>query len=118
MKAERILRLLGLAGRPSPPDLPEPAWAEVLANQDERQAASGYWRGITVAMDRKPAASNAHAILRLVVAYIVHDRASAAVMRSREVDERAWAVQVTASQLAAQLERDLGILPRGRGLPS
>lgn len=111
MQTERIRRLLGLAG---PPDaLPEPAWAEVLANPDERQAASHYWREATAAMRAsgtlKPA--NAHAALRLVAAYLIFDRVSAVNMRGSQIDVQAWSVQLEVSRLASQIEGDLGIAP-------
>jgi hypothetical protein len=121
---EDVMKMISLFRRfgPSQHDLVEPSWDEVLSNADERQAAAGYWQGVTAAMGDKRAIrpASAHAILRLVVAYVVFDRASAAVMRSGAVDERAWGVQVAASQLAAQIERDLGLSPcrHDRSFPS
>jgi hypothetical protein len=103
-------------GRERRRDVPQPSWSEVLASADEQAAASAYWQGIDAALGRRGIDKvRAHAALRLVVAYVVCDRASAAVMRSAAVDAQAWPVQVAASQLAAQLERDLG-LTAGRHL--
>jgi hypothetical protein len=98
-------------------DLTEPSWDEVLINPDERQAASSYWQQVTAALrsNRTLDPVRSHAVLRLVVAYIVCDRASAAVMRAGSpVDTHAWAVQLAASQLAGQIESDLGLSPRRR----
>jgi phage terminase small subunit len=98
-------------------ELPEPAWSEVLSNADEHRAAAGYWRSVATALQARGNIDpvNCHAILRLVVAYIVCDRASADVMRSgAPVDVQAWNVQLAASQLAGQIESDLGLSPRRR----
>jgi hypothetical protein len=103
-------------------DLTEPSWEEVLASADEQQSAAGYWREVTAALraNRTLEPVHNHAVLRLVVAYIVCDRASAAVMRSgAPVDVQAWEVQARASQLASQIEGELGLSPRrhDRGFP-
>jgi hypothetical protein len=95
-------------------ELPDPSWGEVLANEDERQNAAEYWREVTSAMRRsgnlKPA--NAHAVLRLVTAYLIFDRVSAVNMRGGQIDVQAWDIQARASQLASQIEGDLGLSPR------
>jgi hypothetical protein len=96
-------------------DLTEPSWNEVLASADEQQSATGYWRDVTAALRANGTLGPVlnHAILRLVVAYVVCDRASAAVMRGGvPVDVQAWSVQLAASQLAGQIEVDLGLSPR------
>jgi hypothetical protein len=109
MKMVSVFRRFGA----SQPDLDEPSWDEVLSNADERQAAAGYWREATSAMRRggnlKPA--NAHAVLRLVTAYLIFDRVSAVNMRGGQIDVQAWDVQARASQLASQIEGDLGLSP-------
>jgi hypothetical protein len=91
--------------RQRPADLPEPSWDEVLTSPDERQAAAGYWRDAT---------ASSHAVLRLVTAYLVFDRVSAVNMRGGQIDVQAWNVQLAASQLAGQIEGDLGLSPRRR----
>jgi hypothetical protein len=108
------MRRLWTFGR-EPAPLPEPSWDEVLTSPDERQSAAGYWRDATAAMraNRTLDPIHSHAVLRLVVAYIVCDRASAAVLRSgAPVDVQAWTVQQAASQLAGQIESDLGLSTR------
>jgi hypothetical protein len=104
-----------LFGSSRPMELPDPSWDEVLSSSDERQSAAGYWREATAAMraSRTLDPVHSHAVLRLVVAYIVCDRASAAVMRGGSpVDVQAWNVQREAAQLAGQIEGDLGLSPR------
>jgi hypothetical protein len=96
-------------------ELVEPSWDEVLVSPDERQSATGYWREVIAALRANGTLEPVrnHAVLRLVVAYIVCDRASAAVMRSgAPVDVQAWSVHLAASQLAGQIEGDLGLSPR------
>jgi hypothetical protein len=70
--------------------------------------------GLTTAMRNsgklKPA--HAHAVLRLVTAYLVFDRVSAVNMRGGQIDVHAWDVQARASHLASQIEGDLGLSPR------
>jgi hypothetical protein len=115
-----IKRLFGAATQP---DLTEPSWGEVLSAPEERQAAGSYWQQVTAALraNRTLEPKLSHAVLRLVVTYIVCDRASAAVMRAGSpVDTHAWAVQLAASQLASQIEGDLGLSPcrHDRGFPS
>lgn len=115
MKMASVFRRFGAPQR----DLDEPSWDEVLSSADERQAAASYWRGVTTALQARGNINpvNCHAILRLVVAYIVCDRASAAVMRSgTPVDVQAWNVHLAASQLAGQIEGDLGLSLR-RSVP-
>ncbi len=98
----------------APPPLPEPAWDEVMANSDERRAAAGYWRDITTMLGARRTIdpANGPAILRLVVAYLVADRASAEVLRN--AGERVWSVYREASQLASAIESDLGLSPLSR----
>jgi hypothetical protein len=100
--------------RRQPAPLPEPEWAEVLTNPAERLAAAHYWREITTAMGAvgtlKPV--NAHAVVRLIAARIAFDRSSAAVLRGGlQIDMQAWDVQARASQIASQIEADLGFAP-------
>jgi hypothetical protein len=107
-----IKRLFGTVNRS---DLTEPSWREVLASPDEQQSAGAYWREIVAASGASGTPARSHTVLRLVPAYVVFDRASAAVMRAGSpVDPHAWAVQLAASQLASQIEGDLGLFPRRR----
>jgi hypothetical protein len=97
-------------------DLPEPAWGEVLVSPDERHAAAHYWRGIAAAMRDAGTlkAVNNHAMLRLVTAYLIFDRVSAVNMRGGQIDVQAWSIHQAASQIASQIESDLGLSPRRR----
>jgi hypothetical protein len=101
-------------GRPPVP-LEEPAWAEALANPSERQAAAGYWHAIVDELHARGTIEPVHgpAVLRLVIAYLVADRASLEVLRDG-MGERAWRVYLEAAQLAAAIESDLGLLPLSR----
>jgi hypothetical protein len=116
MAGPMLMKMISLFRRfgPSQRDFAAPSWDEVLANSDERQAAAHYWSEVTTAMRRsgklKPA--NAHAVLRLVTAYLVFDRVSAVNMRGGQIDVQAWSIQARASQLASQIEGDLGLSPR------
>lgn len=110
-KITALFRRIGLSPKV---DLPEPSWGEVLTSPDERRAAADYWRAATAAMcssgSLTPAGS--HAVLRLVTAYLIFDRVSAVNMRGGQIDVHAWNVQLEASQLAGQIEGDLGLSPR------
>jgi hypothetical protein len=101
--------------RRPPAHLGEPSWEEVLTNPDECQAAAGYWRDIEAALRArgKIAPINFYAMVRLVVAYLVADRAGSEVLRS--TGERAWGMYLDASRLATELEIELGLLPLSRG---
>jgi phage terminase small subunit len=61
--------------------VPEPDWSLLLDDEIELAAAVEHWRRITTEMkDRDTLSpSNAHAIQRLVIAYLVFDRCSRAV---------------------------------------
>jgi hypothetical protein len=111
-----LMKMISLFRRfgPSQRDFAEPSWDEVLANSDERQAAAHYWSEVTTAMrnNGKMKPANAHAVLRLVTAYLVFDRVSAVNMRGGQIDVQAWSIQQAASQIASQIESDLGLSPR------
>lgn len=113
----------------NPSPLPEPDWRRLLSRRADREAAAEHWRRITTEMrDREILAQvNAHAIQRLVLALIMHDRAAAKAMRGGPVNEpkagnpRAiarpslyFAAMREAGAMAAQLESDLGLSPRTR----
>jgi hypothetical protein len=109
--------------------IPEPDWRRLLSRKADREAASEHWRMLTRDMQSRNILSpvNAHAIMRLVLATIMHDRAAAKAMRSGPVTEpkagnpRAiarpslyFAAMREAGAMAAQLEADLGLSPRTR----
>jgi hypothetical protein len=102
--------------RKSIPDMTEPSWEEVLTSRDEQRSAAGYWREVTTSMRSRGTLKpmNAHAVLRLVVAYIVADRSSAEILRGG-AGELAWRTHADASRLATEIERALGLSPRSIG---
>jgi P27 family predicted phage terminase small subunit len=110
--------------------VPEPNWTKLLDDRYERDAAKKHWRRITEEMlDRETlAASNAHSVQRLVIAYVVYDRCSAAIAKDGLVEEpakdnpRAIArvsihhkVMTEAEKTAERLEAQLGLSPQRRG---
>jgi phage terminase small subunit len=100
--------------RRAPPNLLEPSWADVLENSDERESAASYWREVTAAMRSAGTLKqvNAHAVLRLVVAYLVFDRTSEVVLRrGASIETPALEIQRKASLLATRIERELGLSP-------
>lgn len=106
-------RILGL--RSNPADFDTPSFDEVLAHPEEQESAARYWIAIAAAMRGKGTFSSvtSHAALRLVIAYIVADRFSAAVLRGGpQVDAQVWSTYLAAAQAASQLEQQLGIAPR------
>jgi hypothetical protein len=108
------MKMISLFRRSAPSrDLVEPSWDEVLPSADERQAAASYWRGIASAIRATGTAHN-HAVLRLVVSYIVADRTSAEILRGG-AGELAWRTHADASRLATEIERELGLSPRSIG---
>jgi hypothetical protein len=110
------MKALGkLFGHRAPAHLEVPPWEEVLANPEERLAAAGYWRDVEAAMRARGTIGpvNFPTVLRLVIAYLVADRASVEVLRS--TGERAWNTYLEAARLATELEGELGLLPLSRG---
>jgi hypothetical protein len=105
----RLMTILSLFRGSPQRVLAEPSWDEVLSSADERQAAASYWRGIASAI-RVHGTAHSHAVLRLVVAYIVADRASAEILRGG-AGELAWRAHADASRLATEIELHLGLLP-------
>ncbi|QQN73944.1 P27 family phage terminase small subunit [Croceicoccus sp. YJ47] len=107
----------------------EPDWALLLSDGLEQEAASGHWRRVTNEMrDRDTlAASNAHAVQRLVLSYILYDRCSrdvaenGAVTKPKRGNPKAIArlspyfqAMREAGSDAERLEADLGLTPRRR----
>ena len=107
----------------------EPEWPALLADARERKVAKAHWQRITGEMLERDtlSASNGHSVQRLVLAYIVYDRCSAAVARAGVVDEpkegssRAIArlsihykAMREAENTAERLEAQLGLSPQRR----
>src|SRR3546814_8864677 len=67
--------------------VPEPDWSLLLTDELERAAASEHWRRITIELKERDLLSpaNAHAIQRLVLAYLVYDRAAREVAENGAV---------------------------------
>lgn len=108
----------------------EPDWRLLLTDDIEVQAAGQYWRAVTNEMrDRGTlAASNRHAIQRLVIAYLTYDRASREVAEHGPVTKPKRGNPKAIARLspyftamreagadAATLEAELGLSPRRRG---
>ncbi|QBE91914.1 P27 family phage terminase small subunit [Sphingomonas paucimobilis] len=107
----------------------EPVWSLLLTDELERAAASEHWRRITTELrDREVlSASNAHAVQRLVLAYIVYDRCSrevaesGAVLKPKRGNPKSIArlspyftAMREAGSDADRQEQELGISPRRR----
>lgn len=108
---------------------PEPDWSLLLSDDLERQTASDHWRRITTEMREREtlAASNAHAVQRLVLSYVVYDRCSrevaenGAVTKPKRGNPKAIArlsphfqAMREAGNDAERLEAELGLSPRRR----
>lgn len=117
---------------PNAGDPPEPNWTAAIpgrsqAAQAERLEASRYW-GVVVrelrSVDRL-ATVNGHAVKRLVIAWILYDRAALQVAKTGPVIKAPktgtpmhspWYTAMTqAGKTAATIEAELAITPRSRG---
>lgn len=69
-----------MARRPAATDsgVAQPDWKVLLPDAPERKVAAAHWKRITEEMADRDilSASNAHAVQRLVLAYLVYDRCS------------------------------------------
>jgi len=107
----------------------EPEWPLLLSDELERVAASEHWRRITTELRERELLSpaNAHAIQRLVIAYIVYDRCSrevaerGAVLKPKRGNPKAIArlspyftAMREAGSDADRQEQELGLAPRRR----
>lgn len=110
---------------------PEPDWRSEFPGRAQsvladRVEASRLW-GVAVRELRgtdKLAAANAHAVKRLVLAWIAYDRAAREVARKGAVVKAPktgtpmhspwWSTMIQAGKMAAQLEAELTISPRSR----
>lgn len=108
----------------------EPNWTALLKERSERAAAKSHWTRITAEMRDSETLSptNAHAVQRLVLAYIVYDRCSAEVAKGGLVEEPAkenpkaiarlnihYKAMSEAEKTAERLEAQLGLSPQRRG---
>ncbi|WP_025319161.1 P27 family phage terminase small subunit [Granulibacter bethesdensis] len=107
----------------------EPRWTELLTDGLEIAAAHEYWRIVITEMRERGilAASNGHAVQRLILAYLLHDRAArivteeGLVLKPKRGSPRAItrlsphfsALREIAADAAA-LEAELGLSPRRR----
>jgi P27 family predicted phage terminase small subunit len=109
--------------------VPEPDWTQVFSDVLEVHAAAGHWRVITTELKSRTllSAGNVHALQRLVMAYVVVDRASqelaehGAVTKPKRNNPKAiirvsphFMVWKEASNHAAMLESEFGLSPRRR----
>jgi P27 family predicted phage terminase small subunit len=105
---------------------PEPNWKAIFGRAADRKAAAEHWKCIVAELHtaQKLAAANAHAILRLVVAYMTFDRSAKEVMKVGPVIKAKttgvpshnpwWTTMTGAAAQAASLEKELCISPRDR----
>lgn len=106
---------------------PEPNWRVIFGRAADRKAASAYWQAVTSEMKgaEKLAVANAHAITRLVVAYVTYDLSAKEVLKLGPVilskKTRVptynpwWTTMSNAASQAEALEKQLCITPRERG---
>jgi P27 family predicted phage terminase small subunit len=109
--------------------VPEPDWESLFSDVLEIAAAGEHWRVVTTELRERQllAAGNAHALQRLVVAYVLYDRAArevaenGAVTKPKRGNSRAIArtsphftVMREAASDAATLEAEFGLSPRRR----
>lgn len=107
----------------------EPDWCRFLKLEVEKAAAKEHWRAVTAEMRARNILSpgNAHAITRLVLTYLVHDRAAVdagrvgAVLKPKRGNPKAiarvsphYTVMKEAAAAAAGMEAELGLSPRRR----
>jgi P27 family predicted phage terminase small subunit len=107
----------------------EPDWSLLLTDELELAAASEHWRRLTTELKERDllAPANAHAIQRLVLAYVVYDRCArevaenGAVLKPKRGNPKAIArlspyftAMREAGSDADRQEQELGIAPRRR----
>lgn len=107
----------------------EPDWALLLTDGLEIAAAAEHWRQITTEMKGRDtlAASNGHAIQRLVLSYVLYDRSSrevaenGAVLKPKRGNPKAiarlspyYTAMREAGVDAERMEAELGLSPRRR----
>ena len=109
----------------------EPNWELTLPGRSkiavaEREVAALYWREIVTELRQteKLACVNGHQVKRLVIAYLMYDRAAAKVARLQPVilarktktpmHNPWWTAMNNADAMAASIEAELTITPRRR----
>ena len=112
---------------------PQPDWESLFSDVLEVEAAREHWRVITTELKDRGlmAAGNAHALQRLVVAYVMYDRAlrevaeHGAVTKPKRGNTRAiarlsphFAAMREMASDAAVLEAEFGLSPRRRSVVS
>lgn len=108
----------------------EPDWSKYLKTASEKACAREHWRAVTTEMRSRNILSpgNAHALIRLIMTYIVHDRAAieagktGAVLKPKRGNPKSiarvsphYTVMKEAAAAAAGMEAELGLSPRRRG---
>lgn len=106
---------------------PEPNWRTIFGRAQDRNAATAYWCEIISEMRaaEKLAVANAHAIKRLVVAYLTYDISACEVLKSGPVMKAKktgvptynpwWTTMSNAASQAQTIEKELCLSPRDRG---
>lgn len=109
--------------------VPEPDWESLFSDVLEVAAAREHWRVITTELRERQlmAPGNSHALQRLIVAYVLYDRAlrevaeHGAVSKPKRGNSRAIArtsphftVMREAASDAGVLEQEFGLSPRRR----
>ena len=108
----------------------EPDWAQLLPDVGERAAARAHWQAIAGEMRERETFSlaNCHALLRLVLAYLVYDRCSVIVAvdglvtapnpeNPKSIARLSihYKAMAEAEKTAERLEAQLGLSPGRRG---
>ena len=109
--------------------VPEPDWGSLLNDELEIEAAREHWRRISTEMRERSilSPSNAHAMQRLVLAYLIYDRCSRDVVENGPVTKpkrgNTRAIARVSPYLTAMgqmltdataMEAELGLSPRRR----
>lgn len=117
----------GSAGRPPEPDWQKLFPGKTAATVADRENASRYWTDAADELQRgdKLSITNAHALQRLVIAYVTYDRAAREVARHGAIvpapktktpmHSPHWTAMQGASRMATAIETELTISPRRRG---
>lgn len=113
--------------------VPEPDWESLFNDVLEVEAAKEHWRRITTELKDRAlmSAGNAHALQRLIVAYVIYDRSlrivaeQGAVSKPKRGNPKAiartsphFSVMREMASDAATLEAEFGLAPRRRSAAS
>lgn len=105
----------------------EPDWAQLINDELDIAATHEHW--LTIAREMQEAGTlamaNAHQVKRLVIAYVMYDRAVRVICEEGPVIKAKktrvpqynpqWTILKDSHALASQLESELGLTPRRRG---